>query len=113
MDKNVLNFIPLYSMHTYMIYQHLKAVHPDPSLILILPLETPCEIPDYSPEIYTYIYTYIGGGNRWPWPLLNVRTVHRIVIFIIENHFCLAKWPPLLSVASSASAYIHVAIAIT
>ena len=49
----------------------------------------------------------IGGGNmeaRGPWPLLNLRPLHRIVIFAIENHFSLAKWPPLLSVASSASA---------
>ena len=42
----------------------------------------------------------IGG----PWPLLNLRPLHRIVIFAIENHLSLAKWPPLLSVASSTSA---------
>ena len=36
-------------------------------------------------------------------PLKFLRTLHRIVIFAIENHFSLAKWPPLLSVASSAS----------
>ena len=48
----------------------------------------------------------IGGGNRGPGgpcPLLNLRPLYRIVIFAIENHFSLAKWPPLLSVASSAS----------
>ena len=43
----------------------------------------------------------IGGGNRGPWPLLNLRPLLRNVIFAIENHFSLAKWPPLLSVASS------------
>ena len=40
----------------------------------------------------------IGNGNRGargPWPLLNLRPLHRIVIFAIENHFSLAKWPPL------------------
>ena len=41
----------------------------------------------------------IGG----PEPLLNLTPFHRNVIFAIENHFSLAKWPPLLSVASSAS----------
>ena len=59
-----------------------------------------------------YVMTHfsIGGRNRearGPWPLLNLRTLHRIVIFAIENHFSLAKWPPLLSVASSASAFLH------
>ena len=43
------------------------------------------------------------GGSGGPWPLLNLRSLHRIVIFAIENHFSLAKWPLLLSVASSAS----------
>ena len=50
--------------------------------------------------------TGIGGGNRGargPWPLLNSKPLHRNVIFAIENHFSLVKWPPLLSVASSAS----------
>ena len=41
-------------------------------------------------------------SHRWgrggPWPLLNLRLLHRIVIFAIENHFRLAKWPPLFSV---------------
>ena len=41
----------------------------------------------------------IGG----PWPLLDLRTLHKIVIYAIENYFSLAKWPPLLSIASSAS----------
>ena len=40
----------------------------------------------------------IGG----PWPLLNLRPLHRNVIFATENHFSLGKWPPLFSVASSA-----------
>ena len=40
----------------------------------------------------------IGGGPGGLWPLLNLRLLHRIVIFAIENHFRLAKWPPLLSV---------------
>ena len=43
------------------------------------------------------------GGPEGPWPLLNLRPLHRIVIIAIENHFTLAKWPPLLSVASSTS----------
>ena len=45
------------------------------------------------------ILEHIGGGNRGPqgpWPLLNLRPLHRIAIFAIENHFSLAKWPPLL-----------------
>ena len=48
----------------------------------------------------------IGVGNRGakgPWPLLNLRPLHRIVIIAIENHFCLVKWPPLISVVSSTS----------
>ena len=48
------------------------------------------------------------GWQGGPWPLLNLRTPHRIVIFAIENHFSLAKWPPILSVASSASKFIRV-----
>ena len=40
------------------------------------------------------------GGS---WPLLNLRPLHRIVIFAIENHFSLAKFPPLLLEASSTS----------
>ena len=56
-------------------------------------------------------YTFYKTHRRWkyigrpqgPWSLLNLRPLHRIVIFAIENHFSLAKWPPLLSVASSAS----------
>ena len=43
----------------------------------------------------------IGGRNRGPWPLLDLRPLHRKIIFAIENHFSLAKWPPLFSVASS------------
>ena len=46
---------------------------------------------------------HIGGRNRGAWPLLNLMPLHRNVIFAIENHFSLAKWPPLLLVASSAS----------
>ena len=46
----------------------------------------------------------IGGENRGARPPLNLRSLHRNVIFAIENHFSLVKWPPLLSVASSASA---------
>ena len=34
---------------------------------------------------------------------LNLRPLHRNVIFAIENHFSLVKWPPLLLIASSAS----------
>ena len=33
-------------------------------------------------------------GQGGPWPLLNLRSLHRIVIFVIENHFNLTKWPP-------------------
>ena len=40
------------------------------------------------------IHQNIGGGNGGPWPLLNLRPLHRTVIFAIENHFSLAKWPP-------------------
>ena len=43
------------------------------------------------------------GGPGGPWPPLNLKPLHRNVIFAIENHFSLAKWPPLLSVASSTS----------
>ena len=64
-------------------------------------------------ELWSYIMPHmklsgIGGGNRGqggPWPLLNLRPLHRIVIFAIENHFSLIKWPSLLSVTSSASSY--------
>ena len=42
-------------------------------------------------------------GPGGPWPLLNLRPLHRNAILAIENHFSLAKWPPLLSVASFAS----------
>ena len=48
----------------------------------------------------------IGGGNRearGTWPPLNFRTLHRNVTFAIENHCSLAKWPPSLLVAFSAS----------
>ena len=41
----------------------------------------------------------IGGQ----WPPLNLRTLHRIVFFAIENQFSLVKQPPLLLVASSTS----------
>ena len=48
------------------------------------------------------------GGQGGPWLLLNLRPLHRIVIFATENHLCLVKWPPLLSVVSSASAMKYV-----
>ena len=46
----------------------------------------------------------IGSGKRaeQPLPLLNLRPLYRNVIFA-ENHFGLAKWIPLLSVASSST----------
>ena len=31
---------------------------------------------------------------RGTWPLLNLKPLHRIIIFAIENHFGLARWPP-------------------
>ena len=34
---------------------------------------------------------------------LVLRPLHRNVIFALENHINLARWPPLLSVTSSAS----------
>ena len=34
------------------------------------------------------------GGQEGPWPLLNLRILHRIVIFAIENHFSLTNGPP-------------------
>ena len=40
----------------------------------------------------------IGRKPGGPWPLLNLRPLYRIVIFAIENHFSLVKWPPLFSV---------------
>ena len=47
------------------------------------------------------IHIHIGGRNRRPWPLLNLRPLHRNIVFAANNHFSLAKWPaPLLSVAS-------------
>ena len=45
----------------------------------------------------------IGSGNRGPGPLLNLRPLHRNVIFAIENHFSLVMCPPLFLVASSTS----------
>ena len=50
----------------------------------------------------------IGGGNRGAmgaWPLLNLKLLHRNVIIAIENHFSLARCPPLLSIAFSGSVY--------
>ena len=41
-----------------------------------------------------------------PWPLLNLKPLHRNVIFATENHFSLAKWISLLSVAFSASGIV-------
>ena len=35
----------------------------------------------------------IGGKNREPGPLLNLRPFHRNVIFVIENYLSIAKWP--------------------
>ena len=51
----------------------------------------------FNTEITTRAACSIGGKNKgaWgPWPLLNLWPLHRIVIFAIENHFSLAKWPP-------------------
>ena len=48
----------------------------------------------------------IGGRNRGastPWPLLNIRPLHRNVIFVIENQFSLAKWLSLHLATSSTS----------
>ena len=42
--------------------------------------------------------------------LLNLRPLHRIVIFAIENHFSLAKCPHLLLVASPASVESYVTL---
>ena len=52
----------------------------------------------------------IGGQ----WPPLNLRPLHRIVFFAIENQFSLVKQPPLLLVASSAPApsYIYLSISL-
>ena len=44
------------------------------------------------------------GGLGGQWPSLNLRPLHRIVFFAIENQFSLVKQPPLLLVASSAPA---------
>ena len=55
---------------------------------------------------HALVCAVIGGGNRGergPWPPLNLRPLHRNVIFAIENHFGLSKWPLLLLVASSSS----------
>ena len=68
--------------------------------ILILVWQITDHLPNF-PAIHWL--SGIGGGIRGPWPLLNLRPFHRIVIFAIEDHFSLANWPPLLSVASSAS----------
>ena len=37
----------------------------------------------------------MGSWNRRPWPLITLRPLHRNVIYAIENHFSLAKWPSL------------------
>ena len=45
-------------------------------------------------ETSYYRFRTIGSKNRGAMPLLNLSILHRIVIFVIENHFSLAKWPP-------------------
>ena len=51
----------------------------------------------------------IGGeiGGKGGMAPLKSKPLHRNVIFAIENHFSLVKWPPLFSVASSASGYSY------
>ena len=51
---------------------------------------------------------HVGGGNERPRPLLNLSPLHRNVIFTIEK----TKWPPLLSVASSASVHACVFVCV-
>ena len=45
--------------------------------------------------IYTSKIKIIGGGTRGQEPPLNLRPLHRNLIFAIENNFSLAKVPPL------------------
>ena len=53
----------------------------------------------------TYIQPYVAeiGGPGGPWPLLNLRPLHRNVIFAIEN----LQFSKVVSVASSASVFNH------
>ena len=51
----------------------------------------------YTFIIYFIIHGYnIGSSNRGrgTMVLLNLKPCHRNVIFAIEDHFSLAKWPP-------------------
>ena len=54
-------------------------------------------------KISEAILTLISGENKGPRPLLNLRLLHRNVIFAIEKHlsFNVSKVGPVLSVASS------------
>ena len=47
-------------------------------------------------SIHVHAYIHKGGGNSGAMVPLNLRQLHRNVIFAIENHFTLAKWPPYL-----------------
>ena len=60
---------------------------------------------EHTPENGKFIlsetfFRPIGGRSRRA--LLNLKALHRDLIFAIENHLSLAKWPPLLLVPSSA-----------
>ena len=46
----------------------------------------------------------LSWGPGGPWPLLNLKSLHGIVIFAIELQF--SKVAPLLSVASSTGAIL-------
>ena len=50
----------------------------------------------FNLSIWVNMYS-IGSRNRGPWPLLNLKTLHKNVIFTTEIHFSLAKWPPYFS----------------
>ena len=56
-----------------------------------------------TPHEIFYILDNIGHGNRGAIVPLKFKTSSRIIIFAIENHFSLVKWPPLLLVASSTN----------
>ena len=62
--------------------------------------------------IITYMVAIRGGENRGArgaMAPLNLRPLHRIAFFAIENQFSLVKQPPLLLVASSASGSYNIA----
>ena len=63
-------------------------------------------------KILSIIGRGLGVHPGVQWLLVNLRPLHRNVIFIIENHFSLAKWLPLLSVASPASGLLRTQICI-